>query len=119
MNYIAFPLVSFLLALSLGGCGRPTGPEAALFGEWRLAPGADCPIDHLSFTPNSSTAHVIAIGPNAASQTTSATSYRWEDPNKAIVQGEGTGAGAMIYVMADHDHITSGDNQGCTYVRER
>ena len=117
MHHRALMLAGLALALSLSACGGPTGPQAALLGEWALNAGADCPIDHMTFTAKSTTVHVIAIGPNAAGQTTHTVSYAWEAPNKAIVQGEGTGAGASIYVMTDHDHIYAGDNEACAYTR--
>jgi hypothetical protein len=117
MSRRALVLAGLSLALGLSACGGPSGPQAALLGEWALNPGADCPIDHMTFTARSTTEHVIAIGPNPPSQSTHAVSYAWEAPNKAIVQGQGTGAGAAIYVMTDHDHIYAGDNEACAYTR--
>lgn len=73
----------------------------------------------MTFTARSMTKHVRKIGPYPANETTQAVSYAFEAPNKAIVQGEGTGAGAAIYLMTDHDHTVSGDVPGCKYVRAK
>jgi hypothetical protein len=105
------------MLLCLTGCGAGRG-DAVLIGKWRLAAGGDCPIDHLTFTRNSMTKHVVAIGVDPAYETVNAISYPAPEPGKAFVQGTSTGAGIQIYLVADHDHVSLADNDACRFERD-
>jgi hypothetical protein len=88
-----------------------------LLGIWVLAPGTDCSIDKRTFTPKTSTDHIIAIGPHKAYETTEAVTYDFEAPNKMIVTGQGTGAGSEIMFMQGNDRMYPGDHEDCKYMR--
>ncbi len=116
-------LVVLLAAMTcLAGCGESgAAASSPLIGEWKLVPGSDptCSIDRLTFSPKTYTEHIIAIGPHPAYEETHALSYDWEAPNKAIVTGQGTGAGSEVWIIQDKDHAYATDNDTCRFMRVR
>lgn len=109
------PAAVFLsLLIALTGCGSAGGNP--LIGEWQLSEGDSCPYERLVFTPSQKTSHRIAIGPNPPEKYTAAVAYTVEGSN-VIVHGQGTGAGAMTYVLSDSNTMRPNDSHGCTYSR--
>ena len=112
-------VVSFALGMLLAGCEKGSAAGSLLIGEWKLASGSypACSIDGLVFTPRTYTEHIVAIGPKPAYQETHSIAYDWEAPNKAIVTGQGTGAGSEVWIIQDKDHAYAAENDTCRYVR--
>lgn len=102
------------LLATLAGCG--SAGDNPLIGEWRLSEGDSCPYERLAFTPGQKTSYRIAIGPNPPERYTAAVSYTVDGSN-VIVHGQGTGAGAMTYTLADPNTMRPNDSHGCTYSR--
>ena len=90
-----------------------------LIGEWKLESPPTCPIEGYVFGPKTMTTHQRAIRPNPAKDYYNTVTYDWEDPNKAIVIGQGTGAGSEIYIMADHNHMWRANLDQCRFVRTK
>ena len=111
---------SIAILLSLCGCSAGGGGDSGdsvLIGKWRLAANADCVFDHLAFTRKSQTRHTIAIGIDAAYDTTTDVSYPAPEPGKAFVQSATLDHPTDTYLVTDHDHIRM-DNEVCAFERE-
>jgi hypothetical protein len=115
-NASVIALICTLLAGCDGSGISGSGGSNPLLGNWEPVEGSNCPYERLDFSKAVHTSYRAAIGPNPPEKYALAVSYSVEGSD-VIVQGKGTGAGAMVFHLTGPDTMQPSANEGCTYRR--